>query len=240
VLAFAAGGYQLWFRNSSFVAVEEVSVTGMEGPEREAAAAALVRAAEGMTTLNVDDDALGAAVAGFPTVIGVAADTDFPHGLTLTVRERPPVVLAKDGDRTVPVAGDGTILAGVDAASMELPGIAVTDLPARGTIDGEPLEIARIMGGAPEPLRELVEDVSYGEPEGVQVTLRGDIPLYFGGGQQAREKWAAAAAVLANPNIDTLTYVDVRVADRPAVGGAAPAVTETTTSTAAPTATIIP
>jgi cell division septal protein FtsQ len=242
VLALAAGGYQLWFRNSSFVAVDDVAVTGMEAPERAAVTNALTRAAKEMTTLNVDEDALHAAVAGFPTVVGVEAEADFPHRLSLTVRERPPVVLAKDGDRVMPVAGDGTILAGVDVSGMTLPEIAVTELPSQGTIEGEPLEIARIMGAAPEPLRELVEDVSYGQPEGVQVTLRGDVPVYFGGGQQARDKWAAAAAVLANAKIDTLTYVDVRVADRPAVGGAAPAVAETTTSTADPAtdATIIP
>ena len=42
-------------------------------------------------------------------------------------------------------------------------------------------------------------------------------------------KWDAAAAILADPQIDTLTYVDVRVAERPSIGGAAPAVTESTT-----------
>ncbi len=32
--------------------------------------------------------------------------------------------------------------------------------------------------------------------------------------------------MLADPQLDTLTYVDVRVAERPAVGGAAPPVTD--------------
>ncbi len=73
------------------------------------------------------------------------------------------------------------------------------------------------------------------------MTLRGEIPLYFGGSAGAGEKWAAATAVLADPEIDTLTYLDVRVPERPAVGGAAPAVTESTTDTTAPeTATTTP
>ena len=35
------------------------------------------------------------------------------------------------------------------------------------------------------------------------------------------EKWAAAAAVLADPKLDSLTSLDVRVPERPAAGGAA-------------------
>ena len=60
------------------------------------------------------------------------------------------------------------------------------------------------------------------------------MPVYFGGGDDATDKWAATAAVLADPSVDTLTYLDVRVADRPALGGAAPVVTESTTETTAP------
>jgi hypothetical protein len=66
------------------------------------------------------------------------------------------------------------------------------------------------------------------------VTLRGDVPVYFGGGDDATDKWAAAAAVLADPSVDSFTYLDVRVADRPALGGAAPAVTESTTDSTSP------
>jgi hypothetical protein len=53
------------------------------------------------------------------------------------------------------------------------------------------------------------------------VTLRGGIPVYFGTSAEASEKWAAAAAVLADPKLDSLTYLDVRVPRRPAAGGAA-------------------
>jgi cell division septal protein FtsQ len=234
VLGLLAAGYFLWFRNSSFVAVEAVSVTGIEGPEAAAVKAALEEEAGEMTTLNVDEDALRDATAGFPTVVGVSADADFPRGLAIHVRERPPVLLATAGGRALPVAGDGTVLPGVDPGEMKLPTLAVGDLPAEGKLEGDALQIALVLGGAPEPLRELIEDVSFGGAEGVQVTLRGDLPVYFGGGEAAKEKWAAAAAILANPKITTLTYLDVRVADRPAVGGAAPAVDETTTTEASP------
>jgi cell division protein FtsQ len=234
VLGLLGGGYQFWFRGSSFVAVERVTVTGMSGPERSAAETALTTAAKDMTTLDVDVDALRAAVAGLSTVVGVEADADFPHGLAITVEDRPPVMIATSGGRAVPVAGDGTVLSGVEASSEQLPTVPVDDLPARGELTGAPLEIAVVMGAAPKPLLELVEAVSYGGAEGVQVTLRGDVPVYFGTGDDAADKWTAAAAVLADPSIDTLTYLDVRVAERPAVGGAAPAVSESTTDTTAP------
>jgi cell division septal protein FtsQ len=182
----------------------------------------------------VDTGALDAAVAGFPTVVGVEADSDFPHDLALTVEERPPVLIASADGHALPVAGDGTVLAGVDVGDEKLPSIGVDELPAQGRLTGDALEIALVMGAAPEPLREMVKELTIGGSEGVQVTLEGGVPVYFGGSDGAAEKWAAAAAVLADPKIDTLTYLDVRVAERPAVGGAAPAVGESTTDTQAP------
>jgi cell division septal protein FtsQ len=74
----------------------------------------------------------------------------------------------------------------------------------------------------PEPLRPLIADLRVGGAEGIEVTLEGDIPVYFGTGDRAPEKWSAVAAVLADPKVQTMTYLDVRVPERPAVGGAAP------------------
>ena len=234
VLVVLAAGYFLWFRNSPLVAVENVTISAASGPEAEEARAALTKAAGEMTTLNVDDAALRAAVAGLPTVLDVSADAGFPHDLAITVVERPPVLIARSGEQAVPVAGDGTVLTGVEVGEAKLPSMGVEDLPAKGKLTGDALEVALVVGAAPAPLRELVEEVAIGPPEGVQVTLRGGIPVHFGGSERAEEKWAAAAAVLANPKIETLAYVDVRVPDRPAVGGAAPAVTGDTTDVTEP------
>ena len=234
VLGLLAAGYQLWFRNSSLVAVERVSVSGIGGPEQAAVEAALTEAAGEMTTLSVDEDALRAAVAGFATVVGVEADSDFPHDLAISVTERPPVLIATSGGQELPVAGDGTVLGGVEVDDLKLPTIGVAELPAQGKLTGDALAIATVVGAAPEPLRELIEDISMDGVEGVEVALRGSIPVYFGTADDAAAKWAAAAAVLADPKIKTLTYVDVRVAGRPAVGGAAPAVTDSTTETTVP------
>ena len=219
-----AGTYWFWFRDSSFVAVERVTVDGITGPGSDQVTAALTEAAGSMTTLHVRTDELEAAVAPFPTVIGVEADADFPKALTITVRDRPAAMLASQGGREIAVAGDGTVLAGLDVGDAALPVVAVEKLPETGVLEGADLDMASVVGAAPGPLHELIRDVEVGGDEGVQVTLQGEVPIYFGSGERAAEKWAAAAAILAEPKLDTLTYVDVRVPERPAVGGAAPAV----------------
>ena len=73
-----AAAYFFWFRDSSFVLVEKVTVEGMEGPEAEAVTAALTRAGSEMTTLNVDEEELATAVSRYPTVVSVDADADLP------------------------------------------------------------------------------------------------------------------------------------------------------------------
>jgi hypothetical protein len=52
----------------------------------------------------------------------------------------------------------------------------------------------------------------------VAVNLHGGIQLRFGTPAAARAKWAAAAAVLADKRVTTLSYIDVQVPKRPAVG----------------------
>ena len=51
-------------------------------------------------------------------------------------------------------------------------------------------------------------------------------PVRFGSSSGAADKWAAAAAVLADPKLDALTYVDVRVPERPRRAAPAPAPVE--------------
>ena len=214
--------YFFWFRDSSFVAVEKVAVEGITGPESSQVTEALTEAAQDMTTLNVDERELAAAVSGFPTVVAVQANTDFPHGLEVEVTARPPVLIASDGSSEVPVAGDGTLLRGVSAEGEGLPEVGVESIPAGAKLDGEPLTFARTAGAAPDPIRALIKDLAVEPGEGIQVTLRGGIPVKFGDPDALEEKWSAVAAILANPQVKTLTHLDVRVPGRPSIGGAAP------------------
>jgi cell division protein FtsQ len=223
LLAVVAGAlaitYFAWFRHSSFVAVQDVKVDGVSTADREKVTAALTEAAQGMSTLDVDAGSLANAVSGFPTVASVTADTSFPHGLTVHVTERRPVLVASDGEREAVVAAGGSVLQGVDAGGLNLPAIHVDDLPESGRLGGEGLEESRAIASAPSPLRSVIEGAATTDDYGIVVTLRGGIDLRFGSASKSRVKWAAAAAVLADPKVTTLEYVDIRVPSRPAIGG---------------------
>jgi cell division protein FtsQ len=217
-----AAGYLYWLRDSSLVAVEHVEVTGVRSDERDRIVAELTRVAERQTTLHVDSAAIEHAASAFPTVESVSVSAHFPHGLKIDVAERPPALLVHAGGDEVPAAGDGTMLTGVavdDESKKQLPVLSVSHLPSGPTLEGEPLQQALVLGAAPPPLRPLIEEVDYDKDYGVEATLRGGIPIRFGSGSAAAEKWAAAAAVLADPKVDALTYLDVRVPQRPAAGG---------------------
>jgi len=223
VVAMLAGAlaiaYFAWFRHSSFVAVENVKVEGVSSADRDRVTAALTDAAKGMSTLDLDASKLASAVSGFPTVASVTADASFPHGLTVHVTERTPVLAASDGDHQVAVAADGSLLPGVEVAGNHLPVLKVDQLPPSGRLGGEALDETHAIAAAPKPLKPLIEGVSATHDYGVVITLHGGIALRFGPASNSTQKWAAAAAVLADPKVTTLGYIDVRVPARPAIGG---------------------
>jgi cell division septal protein FtsQ len=200
--------------------VTDVGIRGVSGPDREKVVTSLTRAAEGMTTLHVEGDRLTEAVAQFPTIASVHPDASFPHGLVIEVTERPATSVAIAGSEQVAIAADGTILAGA-AAAEDLPRFDVAKLPSSGRLNGESLAEALVLGAAPEPLRPLIRRVRHSGDYGVEVMMGGGIPLRFGTGARPAAKWAAAAAVLADPRLESTSYVDVRVPARPAAGAAA-------------------
>ena len=224
IVALTLGaGYMFWLRDSSLVAVDNVDVVGVTSGDRDRIVTALTHAAEQQTTLHADAGAIEAAARPFPTVAAVSVDANFPHGMRIDVTERPPALLVSAGGQQVPAAADGTLLQGVEVAEDEhLPVLEVSKVPAGGRLDGDPLDQALVLGAAPGPLRPLIEKVDSNDDYGIVVTLRGGIPVRFGNEAEATEKWAAAAAVLADPKLDGLTYVDVRVPERAAAGGASP------------------
>jgi cell division protein FtsQ len=214
-----AAAYYGWFRDSSLVAVRDVRVQGVQGADRDRIVSALTRAAREMTTLHLQPERLGAAVRTFPTVASVSADPDFPHALTIHVTEREPALVVRAGDREIPAASDGTLLPGVDVRG-ELPVISADGPSQAGRLTGDALQEALVVGAVPAPLRPLIEGISMDATYGVVVTLRGGIGLRFGTGRRASAKWRAAAAVLADPGLTGLSYLDVRVPQRPAASGA--------------------
>jgi cell division protein FtsQ len=208
-----------WFRDSSLVAVRNVKVEGVSSSaDHDRIVAALTDSARGMTTLHVQTDRLESAVRQFPTVASLTADTSLPHGITIQVIERQPKLIVRAGDRQMAVAGDGSVLPAV-RVKERLPELRIDQLPSSGRLSGDPLAEALAIGAAPAPLLPLIASASASNDYGIVVTLRGGIELRFGTGDRADQKWAAVAAILADRHLTSLSYVDVRVPDRPAVGG---------------------
>lgn len=217
VLAVAfAGAYFFWLRDSSLVAVERVTINGLEG--QPGVEAALIAAAEEMTTLNVDEGALEQAVAGDPSVLSISTSTDFPHGLTIEVDSRRPAGFIPEGNAIV--AGDGVVL---ETGAEQPEGLPVIDEGATigeagSRLEGGPLALARILGAVPEPLQAQTSGGDIDDEDGPVITVGDGIELRFGDPADAERKWAAAAAVLSDPGLRSAVYIDVSVPSRPVVG----------------------
>ncbi|MFL5876317.1 MAG: cell division protein FtsQ/DivIB [Solirubrobacteraceae bacterium] len=219
-LAVIGGLYFFWLRDSSLVAVKHVSVSGVSGDNAHRIAARLEAAARGMTTLNVDEDALREAVAAFPEVRGVTADADLPHGLRIVVAERVPVGVLTSGREHVAVASDGTVLP--KAGTGSAPVIPVNTLPTGSRLtDPATLRAIAILAAAPARLRGRIDELAKGKG-GLRATLRGGGTIVIGAPTALAAKWLAAAAVLRNPGAKGAKYLDVRVPRRPVAGGLPP------------------
>jgi Cell division protein FtsQ len=130
-----------------------------------------------------------------------------------------PTAVIGSGSAAVAVGPDGQILVGAHLATeRQLPSLPLSTPPKNGKLGGSVLEQARVLGAAPPALRPHLESSSYGET-GVDVMLRSGIELRFGDASQAAKKWKAAAAVLADPSIEALDYVDLSAPGRPSVYG---------------------
>jgi len=212
------GGSWLLLRDSSFVSVQRVRISGVHGPEAAAIDAALVQAAHHMSTLDVSTGALRAAVAPFHLVRELRAVPSFPHGLRIEVVEALPVATLIAGGVRTAVAADGLVLGPV-MLSSSLPTLDVASEPAPGARVTGPalLESLAVLGAAPAPLARLITSVTQG-PRGLTVAMRNGLAIYFGNAYRPHAKWLSLARVLADPSSSGASYIDVRLPSRPAAG----------------------
>lgn len=218
-LLLLGAGYQFWLRESSLVAVEKVTVTGLSTDDSERVRMALAAASRSMTTLHVDHEALERAVAGFPVVRDLEVTTDFPDSLKIHVVEHVPAAVAIGDGGRVAVAADGTILQGV-SAEKGLPTVEVEGaLGVERLRDTAALASAAIAGAAPPALRGRISEVGDDGRLGQVVQLSDGPEVIFGDATRLGAKWAAASRVLADLEASGASYVDVRLPGRPAAGG---------------------
>jgi len=208
-----------WLRDSSLVAVRTVEVTGVAGPNGASVRAALEEAARSMTTLHVRHDALDTAAEPYSIVKRIEVSTDFPHTMRIHVVTNVAVgAIVVDG-RRIAVTSDGTILRDV-AASATLPEIPLRTEPGGERVT-ERAAVAAVaaLGTAPSALRTRVEAVRTTQESGLELQLAHGPLLTFGSGERLNAKWAAAAAVLADPESAGAGEIDVSAPERPAVSG---------------------
>jgi cell division protein FtsQ len=208
----------LWLRDSSLVAVDQVTVTGLTGPESTRVTNLLQDAARDMTTLHVRQDQLDAVVAPYPVVKAVRAETHFPHGMRITVVENTPVAVVMAGGEKTPVAGDGKLLRGAEPRALPIVGLKVPPTGER-VVDPIAMRAVAALAAAPSALRDRVLHASTTREGGLTFALSNGPELRFGGGDRLAAKWAAAAAVLADTDAAGSSYLDLRYPERPAAGG---------------------
>jgi cell division protein FtsQ len=214
--AIAYGGW-LGLRDSSLVAVRDVSITGVSGASAPEVRGALRTAAREMTTLHLSVTQLRAAVAGYPVVADLAVKTDFPHRVAIRVLERQPVAVVVAGGQRVPASADGILLrSGV--SRQGLPEVRLEGALGARVSETRALRALSLLRPVPAALRARVRSV-YASRRGLAASLVNGPMLVFGTAERAEAKWAAAARVLADPAAAGAAYVDVRIPERPAVGG---------------------
>jgi hypothetical protein len=75
-----------------------------------------------------------------------------------------------------------------------------------------------VAAAAPAALMGRITSVDHGK-QGIVVATRSGPRLIFGNDSRPAAKWAAVAAVLADPSSKGATYIDVRLPGRPVAGG---------------------
>lgn len=162
-------------------------------------------------------------VAAILAVIAVAFVSQRLFGDALVaprlVSSEPVALIGAESEDPVAVAADGTILAWFSVPEEStLPSLPLDVPPETTRLRGPMLEQVRVLAAAPLALRPYIKSSYYGET-GVDIELEPGIELRFGEATQVARKWRAAAAVLADPSIEALDYVDLHAPGRPATGG---------------------
>jgi hypothetical protein len=114
-----------------------------------------------------------------------------------------------EGDEAVGVAGDGAVVRWLPLPDdPSLPQLPLEEVPKGGRVKGTALEQVQVLAAVPGALRPYLARSYFGE-NGVAVELTTGIEIYFGDAARAGRKWRAAAAILADPEVTALDYVNV-------------------------------
>jgi hypothetical protein len=154
-------------------------------------------------------------------VVGVAVYWFALRGSSTTTAEAKPthpVAQIGEGKTVLVVGDDGRLLGSAAGKKSHLPILPLKGRPKHQRLGGHALEQVHILAAAPTAFRRYLAATRYGK-SGVEVETTSGVEIRFGDDREAARKWEAAAAVLADPSVTLLSYVDVEAPSRPTTGG---------------------
>ncbi|MDE3133991.1 MAG: cell division protein FtsQ/DivIB [Acidobacteriota bacterium] len=207
-----------WYRGSSFVKVQRVTVTGLSGPDVPQIRDALRGAALQMTTLDMNIARLESAVSQYGYVQRLTVAAQGAHAVVIHVAEQVPVAIVQVGGRDQVVDADGQLLSG-STTHGALPVVPLASTPDGTSITAPGARAAiATLAAAPYALLAHVQSATSSSAHGVLVQLRNGPVIYFGPDTQLTPKWTAAVAVLQSTDSAGASYIDVTDPARPAAG----------------------
>ncbi|AZM52758.1 cell division protein FtsQ [Streptomyces sp. WAC 01529] len=223
VLLTAGGLWMLY--GSQWLRLERVRTSGTQVlTPREVVEAA--RAPVGEPLISVDTDALESRLRSkLPRIDSVEAVRSWPHGISLKVTERKPVLLIEKGKKFVEVDAEGVRFATVEHAPTGIPLLELTpdresgaaaSLRRFGT-DRLLREAVRVAGDLPGAVARDTRSVKVRSYDSISLELSRGRTVVWGSGEKGRTKATTLTALMkAAPEA---RHFDVSVPTAPASSG---------------------
>ncbi|SHH21728.1 cell division protein FtsQ/DivIB [Geodermatophilus nigrescens] len=209
VLALA--GWALWA--SPLLSVRDVRVDGATTLTAEQVVTA-AGVAEGTPLLRVDVDAAEARVARLPQVASVQVARGWPGSVVVTVVERRAVAVVEEAGTRSLVDATGVLF---DTVTGESPaGVVPLDVRSPGPDDPATRAALGALVALPGDVRDRVTGAVARTADEVTLTLDDGTVVVWGGGEEAEDKAAVLAALLAeveSGELEPAATVDVSAPD---------------------------
>jgi cell division protein FtsQ len=211
----------LLFLRSSFFAVEEISIKGVDKvPVEDIRAATGIK--EGMNIWKISPPVLRNRILLIPRIAGVDVKRELPDKLIITVEEKQPVVMISHHDHFLELAADGMIIGLKKTYRGELPlvngfsrnsievGTTISDLP-RG-------EILEVFLKAFQAIPTLpIAEINLEEPQQIMLYTKEGMEVWLGNDNNLLDKLEILQYInnrlLQNEHKEG--YLDLRTADAP-------------------------
>lgn len=222
VAAALLTAFAIWvLYGSSWLRVERVTTTGTQVLTREEVEA-VAAVPLGAPLISVDTGAMeGRLLQKLPRIDSVDVVRSWPHGISLKVTERKPVLLVEKGAKFVEVDGTGFSFARVDRAPTGVPLLELE--PERSAslrrFGGDRLsaEAVLVAGELPKRLAKEVKAVRVTSYDGISLRLTRGRTVIWGSSEDGSVKARVLAALM---KVDPKAgQFDVSAPSAPAVSG---------------------